>query len=166
MKKMKKITIFIIAALTTLSSFSQDKLGHIDVQEILVVMPEYKAAETEMQNFALDLEKTSKALQSEIQAKFEDYQANVDSYSDIIRQDKEKEIQDLQQRIQAFEQNAQAQLEEKRQKLLTPITKAVQDAIQEVASEGGYTYIFTTEILLFSSKSNDVGLLVKKKLGL
>ena len=61
MKKMKKITIFIIAALTTLSSFSQDKLGHIDVQEILVVMPEYKAAETEMQNFALDLEKTSKA---------------------------------------------------------------------------------------------------------
>ena len=42
MKKMKKITIFIIAALTTLSSFSQDKLGHIDVQEILVVMPEYK----------------------------------------------------------------------------------------------------------------------------
>ena len=29
MKKMKKITIFIIVALTTLSSFSQDKLGHI-----------------------------------------------------------------------------------------------------------------------------------------
>ena len=47
-----------------------------------------------------------------------------------------------------------------------PNNKKLQNAIKEVASEGNYTYIFTSEILHYAAESNDIGPLVKKELGL
>ena len=46
------------------------------------------------------------------------------------------------------------------------LNKKLKDAINEVAAEGNYTYIFTSEILHYASESNDIGSLVRKKLKL
>ena len=53
---MKKITFLALLSVFTLSSMAQNKFGYIDSQELLILMPERKTAEAEVQNFAKSLE--------------------------------------------------------------------------------------------------------------
>ena len=163
---MKKITFLTLLCFITLSSIAQNKFGHINAQEILILMPDFKKAESDLQSFAKSLEAQLGSMNAEYQQSVEEYQANESTYTSLVKQDKEAEIIGLQERITTFQQNAQQSLQEKEQELLIPINKKLKDAINEVAAEGNYTYIFTSEILHYASESNDIGSLVRKKLKL
>ena len=65
-------------------------------------------------------------------------------------------------------QNAQEQLQGREQELLKPIIYRAKKAIEDVAKEGGYTYILDagTAAVLYSQDSDDIMPQVKKKLGL
>ncbi|MDC3258189.1 OmpH family outer membrane protein [Flavobacteriales bacterium] len=165
---MKKITFLVLISLITLSTFCQNKFGYIDSQELLMLMPERKNAESEVQNFAKSLESQLAAMTAEYQESVQDYQSNEASYTDLIKQDKIAEITGLEQRIQAFQQNAQQSLQKKEQELLEPILSKVRSAIEEVAVEGNFTYIFDKSVgsILYAKESENVLSLVKKKLKL
>jgi outer membrane protein len=165
---MKKITFLVLISLITLSTFSQNKFGYIDSQELLMLMPERKNAESEVQNFAKSLESQLAAMTAEYQESVQDYQSNEANYTDLIKQDKIAEITGLEQRIQAFQQNAQQSLQKKEQELLEPILSKARSAIEEVAVEGNFTYIFDKSVgsILYAKESENVLSLVKKKLKL
>ena len=165
---MKKITFLVLISLITLSTFSQNKFGYIDSQELLMLMPERKNAESVVQNFAKSLESQLAAMTAEYQESVQDYQSNEASYTDLIKQDKIAEITGLEQRIQAFQQNAQQSLQKKEQELLEPILSKARSAIEEVAVEGNFTYIFDKSVgsILYAKESENVLSLVKKKLKL
>ena len=165
---MKKIIFLVLISLITLSTFSQNKFGYIDSQELLMLMPERKNAESEVQNFAKSLESQLAAMTAEYQESVQDYQSNEASYTDLIKQDKIAKITGLEQRIQAFQQNAQQSLQKKEQELLEPILSKARSAIEEVAIEGNFTYIFDKSVgsILYAKESENVLSLVKKKLKL
>ena len=165
---MKNITFLVLISLITLSTFSQNKFGYIDSQELLMLMPERKNAESEVQNFAKSLESQLAAMTAEYQESVQDYQSNEASYTDLIKEDKIAEITGLEQRIQAFQQNAQQSLQKKEQELLEPILSKARSAIEEVAVEGNFTYIFDKSVgsILYAKESENVLSLVKKKLKL
>ena len=165
---MKKITFLFLISLITLSAFSQNKFGYIDSQELLMLMPERKTAESEVQSFAKSLESQLAAMTAEYQESVQDYQSNEASYTELIKQDKIAEITGLEQRIQAFQQNAQQSLQKKEQELLEPILSKARSAIEEVAIEGNFTYIFDKSVgsILYAKESENVLSLVKKKLKL
>ena len=165
---MKKITFIALLTLLTLNTFSQNKFGYIDSQELLMLMPERKNAEVEVQNFAKSLESQLAAMTAEYQEGVQDYQSNEANYTDLIKQDKIAEITGLEQRIQSFQQNAQQSLQKKEQELLEPILSKARKAIEEVATEGKFTYIFDKSVgsILYAKESENVISLVKKKLGL
>ena len=142
MKKMKKILILSMLCLFAVNSYSQNKLGYIDSQELLLLMPERKTAEEEVQTFAKSLESQLQAMTAEYQQSVQEYQSNESTYTDLVKQDKVTEITGLEQRIQSFQQNAQQALQAKEQELLEPILQKARTAIEDVASEGNYTYIF------------------------
>lgn len=166
--KIKKLIIFSFLALFTLCTFAQNKFGYIDSSELLSLMPEKKKAEGELQTFAKSLESQLGAMQAEYQASVQDYQANEATYDDLVKQDKISEITNLEQRIQAFQQNAQNALQKKEQELLEPILAKARTAIEDVAKEGKFTYIFDSSMgsILYADENENVMLLVKKKLGL
>ena len=165
---MKKITFLALLSILTLSTIAQNKFGHIDSQELLMLMPERKKAETDVQEFAKSLESQLGSMTAEYQQSVQEYQANGATYTDLVKQDKEAEINGLQQRIQAFQQNAQQSLQAKEQELLEPILSKARKAIKDVATEGGYTYIFDKSIgsILYAKESENIIDLVKKKLKL
>jgi len=70
------------------------------------------------------------------------------------------------QDMQGEEQRIQQELQKKQEEYSTPIQKKALDAVQAVAKENGYTYVFVKEALLVSPPSDDLAPLVKKKLGL
>tara|TARA_B100001250_G_scaffold138972_1_gene119015 strand:- start:16569 stop:17066 length:498 start_codon:yes stop_codon:yes gene_type:complete len=165
---MKKITFLTLLSCITLSSFSQNKFGYIDAQELLMLMPERKTAEAEVQEFAKSLEAQLASMTSELQASYEEYQAKESTYTNLVKQDKVAEITGLEQRIQTFQQNAQQSLQTKEQELLEPILSKARKAIEDVANEGGFTYIFDKSqgSILYAKDSENVLSLVKKKLNL
>ena len=165
---MKKITFLVLLSALTLSTIAQNKFGYIDSQELLMLMPERKTAEAEVQDFAKSLEAQLGSMTAEYQQGVQEYQANEATYTDLVKQDKVAEITSLEQRIQAFQQNAQQSLQTKEQELLEPILSKARQAIEDVATEGNYTYIFDKSIgsILYAKESENVLALVKKKLGL
>jgi outer membrane protein len=88
--------------------------------------------------------------------------------SEPIKKAKENEIRDMESRIQEFRAGAEEDLAKKENELLEPIITKVKTAIEEVAKEGSYTYIFDSSagILLYAKDSEDIMSQVKKKLGL
>ena len=105
---------------------------------------------------------------AEYQQSVQEYQANEATFSDLVKQDKVAEITGLEQRIQSFQQNAQQSLQTKEQELLEPILAKARKAIEDVATEGNFTYIFdkSSGNILYAKESENVIALVKKKLGL
>ena len=165
---MKKILLLSLTFLISISSFSQKKFGYIDSQELLLLMPERKTAEEEVQTFAKSLESQLQAMTAEYQQSVQEYQANEATYTDLVKQDKVTEITGLEQRIQSFQQNAQQALQSKEQELLEPILQKARKAIEDVASEGDYTYIFDKSVgsILYVKESENILEKVKKKLKL
>jgi outer membrane protein len=171
MKSIKK-SIALITLMLLIASFGYSqatlKLGHIDSNQILSLMPETDSLQQELKNYADYLDQQMSDMAMEYQKKVTDYQENAATMSDLIRQTKEKEITDLQARIQAFQQSADQDLANKQAELFNPLIEKVKNAIDEVGRENGYNYIFDvgTGSVLFYENGDDVLPLVKKKLGI
>ena len=166
---MKKITFLtVLFSILTLITIGQNKFGYIDSQELLMLMPERNTAETEVQEFAKSLEAQLASMTAEYQQRVQDYQANESAYTDLVKQDKIAEITGLEQRIQTFGENAQQSLQSKEQELLEPILSKARKAIEDVATDGNFTYIFDKSAgsILYAKESENILPLVKKKLGL
>ena len=89
---MKKIAFLTILSFLTLSVICQNKFGYIDSQELLLLMPDRKVAENEVQNFAKSLESQLTSMTAEYQESVQEYQANEATYTDLVKQDKVAEI--------------------------------------------------------------------------
>ena len=145
------------------------KFGHVNVADIVLLMPEYKNISVEMETETTRLEGQLSAMQEELQ-KFElDFENNFESYSAVQREAKQQEYATMQQRIQEFFAGAQRGLQEKQQALQVPVLEKLRATIEEVGEEQGFLYIFEMNsglTLFHSEKSQDVTPLVKAKLGL
>ena len=72
-------------------------------------------------------------------------------------------------KIQNFQQTAAQDLQKQQDTLIAPITQKLQNAIQAVGAEGGYTFIFDQaagSILYTGTNAEDVSAKVKTKLGI
>ena len=163
---MKKITFLALLSFLTLSSIAQNKFGHINAQEILLLMPETKQAETALLEKENNIKIALKLMYAEAEAIELNFQQNEANLNDLEKQDATKKYQDIAARIQLYERTGQDDLQKLQQELLIPINKKLKDAITAVAEEGGYTYIFADEVLHHKDDKNDVSALVKKKLKL
>lgn len=166
MKRMKHM-ILVLATLMSTVAFGQ-KLGHINSNELLLAMPERSNVENQIKKYAQELESQLSAMTKEYQAKVQNYQANEATMSDAVKQDKIKEITNLEERISEFQQTAQKDLQTKEENLLKPLIDKAKNAIEEVAKENNYTYIFDSGVgvLLYQKESDNIMPMVKKKLGL
>jgi outer membrane protein len=165
----KKFIVVCLSLLVGTFNFSfAQKIGHINSQDLLLLMPERKQAETTIQEYAKQLESQLAAMNNDYEAKIQEYQAKESAMTDLIKQDKAKEISDLENRIKSFQQSAQESLQKKEQELLQPMIDKAKKAISEVAKENGYKYILDTSlgIVLYQEESDNIMPLVKKKLGL
>lgn len=169
---MKKQLLLILTGFCflTLPSFGQksNKFGHINSAELLSLMPERKEAAAKMDTITREMQKQLEEMMTEYRSKQEKYLAESGKMTDLVKADREAELQNLGARIQKFQEQAQESLEQKQQELMDPIIQKAKKAIEQVAKENGYTYIFDTSVgaLLFWEESDNVLNLVKKKLSL
>jgi outer membrane protein len=165
----KKIA-FLLLCVFPISLMGQEvKLGHINSQEILSLMPERAEIEKTLSDLQTQWENELVKMREEYYAKIKEFQDKQATMPESIKQARQSEIVEIEQRINTFNQTASSDLQKKQQELFAPVIDKVKKAINEVGTENNYTYIFdlsTQSIVYQSPKSNDITALVKKKLGL
>lgn len=165
---LKKLAVLMLCALP-LGLFAQEKLGHINSKEIISLMPEIPDIEKKVDVLGKQWESEIMKMREEYNGKIKEFQQKQDSMPDGIKQIRMSEIQELEQRITTFQQTAYSDLQKKQQEMVNPVIEKVKKAINDVAAEGSFTYIFdlsAQSVIYQSPKSNDITAAVKKKLGL
>ena len=165
MKKIFKSVAILFVAVSMQEAVAQ-KIAHIQLDSLITIMPETKQAQELAQGYLKDLEKQVGSMKSEFDSKYQDYQANVATMSDLVKKTKEEELTQLNQRIEDFRTQAQQDYQKKSADLSKPIYDKAKKAVDVVARENGYKYVLDTStgIVLFHEPSDDIFLLVKKKL--
>ena len=163
---MKKATLFLAVLLLACTTTFGQKYGHVNSQEIFAVMPGADSIQTKLKAFETELTDIYTGMVSEFQTKKEKFDQEAGTMSSTVRQYREKELMDLQQRIMEFQEGVQNDMQEKQIELMQPFQDKILKAIEDVAKENGYAYIFDTQVLLYSEGGDDVSALVKKKLGI
>ena len=172
MKKVFGLLIIAGLVLTSGSIFAQNplKIGHIDSRLVFAAMPESDSAQKQLEREAAVMQQTLEELQVEFNKKYDEYTklSNDPNVNAVILRTKEEELQSLNQRSQNFQQEADKSMSEKRAELFKPIQDKAIKAVNDVAAENGFTYIFDTAggmIVYTAPESQDILPLVKAKLG-
>lgn len=162
------LSLALFAGIQPLQAQVKIKLGHIDSNELMTMMPGRDSAQKVLEIFAKSLEDQLAMMNQEFQTKYQDYLEKEATLLEPIKQARQKELVDLQNRIDEFKGQAQELLGQEETKLVQPLIDKAKKAIDEVAVEKGYTYIFDTGVgaLLYYQDSDDIMPFVKAKLGI
>jgi outer membrane protein len=151
-------------------AFSQSsgaaKFGYVDTDYILSQIPEYKAAQGELDKTSVQWQKEIDAKYAEVDKLYKAYQADAILLTEDMKKkreneiiNREKEVKDLQK--QRF--GVDGELFKKRQELVKPIQDKVFNAIKAVAEKAGVGFILDKSgqiSILYASakydKSDDV----------
>ena len=166
---MKKL-IILIAAVLGVCTVSAQKLARVNLQDIVVAMPEFEEAQKNLEAFGKDLQEQMEQIQVEFNNKLADFQKNQATMAASIKQMKQQELEQLQQRFAEFQQIAQQDFQKKQQELLEPLQEKAQNAINKVAKANGYIAVIDTSVPSFAyvdeAQVVDIAPLVKKELGI
>ncbi len=167
---MKQIKILLLTAMLMLGygMQAQQKIAHLDVQKILVEMPEYKQAQAELQKLSQTYQKELEQMQKEYFDKLQKYQQEAKNVSEEENQRRAQELQQMQQNIQQASQRIQEQFAKKQQEKLQAIQEKLMKAVNAVAVEKGYDYVLDSSApsAVLVARGPDIYNDVKKKLGL
>ena len=149
---------------TSLSN-AQGKVAHINLQEVIVAMPEYDAAKAEV-------EKAGKTYQAEVDESIKELQTKAKRYQDESAAQtneenakRSQEIEGMQQSIGKYQQQAQQKLQKLEFDLIKPIREKAQAAVEKVSKAQGYEYVLDLSTLVVAN-GKDITTDVKKELGL
>ncbi len=167
MKLVRNIFFVLITLFSAQFVQAQNKLAHINTQELLLAMPEREGAEKKIQDFAKSLESQLQTLGTEYQNKLANYQQKAETMTNTERETAVNELTDLEQRIQQFRISADEKIQKQEAELLQPMIEKARKAIEEVSKAGGYTYVFDSSVgVLLYQTGEDLMPKVKAKLGL
>jgi outer membrane protein len=166
--KMKRILFLLAFVIVTLSSFGQ-KFGYVNSQELLLSLPEIKAADTELETYQKQLVAVGQSKVADFESEYKKYSEDAQKgiLSQVQMQTKEAELAKKQQEIQQYEVEIQNQLGQKREELYKPILDKVKMVIDTFGKENGYTMIFDSSAgaILHAVDTDNLIAQLKAKLG-
>lgn len=170
---MRKLVLLLVLGLGAHLSQAQTasvKIGYADVDYIFSQLPESKAIEAELKSTQAQLKNQIDAKYQDFQKKLADYNANLNTMLDAVRQNTERELQQMQQNIEKLQADAQTTIQTKQTQLMDPVYKKVGKGIEDVAKENGFSFILNQQIggldvILYGDEKMDISDMVLKKLG-
>lgn len=143
-KKFLAITAFLLSTLMISAQGPAAKFGYVDTDYILSQIPEYKAAQSELDKTSVQWQKEIDAKYAEVDKLYKAYQADAILLTEEMKKkreneiiNREKEVKDLQK--QRF--GVDGELFKKRQELVKPLQDKVYNAIKAVAEKSGMGFI-------------------------
>lgn len=166
---MKNFILVLYISLVSIAGFSQTKIGTIDVDFIILQMPELVGVQKNLQEYGENLDNQLTLKIKEYQEKLEDYNTNVNSFSEQQKREKQTAILTLDEDISKFRQNGIQLIRLREDELKRPLFQKIGVALDAVASEQNYTQVFNTSAdnnLVFLDPNYDITLAVLEKMGI
>ena len=162
---MKKLILMLALALPMLAT--AEKIGHINSQEIMAIMPETKKMAHDLDSIQTMYENQLANMQEEFNKKLAEFQQQQASMSQGVREYRQQEIARMEQGIQEFYQTVQKELQTKQVELLQPIQNKLLEAINKVAAAQACTYVVDrVSVLYVGADATDLTPAVRAELGI
>jgi outer membrane protein len=167
---MNKIKMFLLAAILTVTagSVSAQKSGYISLDQVVSLMPEIGKIDTALQRYQVD------SLQPQLAIMIQDYNYKDSMLSSkdstkipvTVRNQYRQDMQNVSYQLQNWQGFSQQMMQAKQEQLLEPVYRKAMNALNTVAKEAGYSYVYNREVLLVAPPADDLLPLVAKKLGI
>ncbi|MBU1099932.1 MAG: OmpH family outer membrane protein [Bacteroidetes bacterium] len=165
----KALLLFFFVSLVT---FAQtQKVGYVNTQTIMEQYSGAIAAQAKIDNIVSALTKERDQLTQGLQTAYDNYQKQQGTMTEEKKAQVQQELVKKQQEIQQFEQVKFAQpngeIYVKNEEIMVPVRNNVKAAIDAVAKDMGYNFIFDKSsdvLLLYADDSFDITLEVLLKL--
>lgn len=171
MKKLAFLTSFFLLLIAG-NSFAQLKIGFVDSDAIMDNLPDAQDAQTKIDAFIQEWQEELSKMEKDWQDLYDDYEKRKLIMSDQKRVETEKELVKMEDEIANYRQKkfgVNGELFQKQEELMKPVQNKVFNAIQEIAEEEEFDFIFDRSgdiIFLFAKDDYDVTNLVLEKLKL
>jgi len=169
---MKTITavLFLAAFAFIAPAGAQVKVGYFSSEGVMKQLPDAQDAQKQLDQLVADWQAEVSKMQDEWKRKFDEYDKRKLIMTDQRRADAEKELRDLDQRIidyrnGKFGQNGE--LFQKQNELMKPVQDRVFKAVQDVAKEESFDYVFDKSgdiLLMYANEKYDLTQKVMAKL--
>jgi|SRR3954471_12353110 outer membrane protein len=167
---MNKFKFFLIAVviLATSGTAMAQKTGYINVDQIVGIMPDVRKIDSTMQKYQID----SIAGEYEILIRDYKYRDSILTSKDTltmpktVKEQHQAALQNVAYQIQNWQQISQNAYQSKQNQLLEPVYRKVMSAIQTVAKEKGYAYVYDKSALIVAPPGDDLLVAVAAKLNL
>lgn len=167
---MNKIKLFLVAALfmAGVGSVQAQKSGYISVEQVVSLMPEVGRIDTALQKFQAD------SLNTEFASLIQEYnykdslltKTDTTKIPAAVKRQHRQDLEQIAYQVQNWQQISQNVMQSKQQELLAPVYQKVMRAINDVAKENGYSFVYNQEVLLVAPPSDNLLPLVAKKLNI
>ncbi len=147
-KTMRHVILFssLLAALASsaIETTAQNplKIGYINSQAIIAEDPSATAAQEQFQREMVPFESELQALETEIANLLSQYQAQQITLTANARRTRQDAIVQKQEAYQERMAQIEAEAGRRQQELVAPIMERINNIIQEIRSDGSYTFIF------------------------
>lgn len=120
------------------------KIGFVEPRVILERMPEMRAVQQRLQNFAERKQNELANKERELQTEIELYQQKVGVISEQAQQQEEQRLNELDMEFRQLQNSAQQEVQQRQAELMSPILEQMQQAINTVAEAQGLDYVLNT----------------------
>jgi outer membrane protein len=150
---------------------AQQKLGYVDSAAILQLLPEYQSARQEVDRLAAQWQAELVSLETEIDAMERDYAARDLLYTPDERTRRREEIEARVTELEQYRRRkfgTEGELFREEQQRMRPVQQRVLEAIQTVAEENDYGFVFDRSgamIFLYARPADNLTELVLEELG-
>jgi outer membrane protein len=163
---------FLIAVFLFISAgvFAQAKIGYVDSKIIIDGMQDAKDAQANLDNFVAAWQSEIKKMNDSLTMIKEDFEKKKLILTENIKKQKEEEIKNLEKKISDYKLakfGENGEYFQKQNELMKPVQDKVFKAIQDVAKEGDYDFVFDRSsqmLLLYMNEKYDLTQKVIKKL--
>lgn len=167
MNKIKFLLVAVVIICASSAAMAQ-KTGYIRVDDVVKLMPETAKIQPAIEKYQSD------SLQPRFNYTLSEYQRKdsiVNGRDSLktpasVRAKMREEMQQDMYELQNWQNLAQQAVQNKQDEMLAPIYNKAIEAIQQVAKENGYAYVYTKDALLVAPPADDLLPLVAKKLNL
>lgn len=160
---MKKLLL--LCCLFGLSFSKAQKVAHIDFDSLVTKMPETKKVREQAEKMLADINKTMFDMDGELKKQASIYLEKKEKMPDAERAKTEEQLGMMQQKIQYYREQSEADYQSKIAQLSAPLVEKAKKAIEAVAKEKGYKYVFDLSgRILYSEPGDNILNLTEKKL--
>jgi outer membrane protein len=165
MKKLKVLVAAVCLVLVSNVSQAQTKIGYIDAETVLYLMPDVAKIDSLMRIYQTDsIGKEYTSLVQTYQYKDSVFRDSAHPLPAAVKEQYQKDLFQLTQTLQGWQEIAQQAYQNKQNQLLAPVMRRINEAINAVAKEKGYTHVLSREALLVAPDADNLLQAVAKKL--